>query len=150
MNLLFTIKTLYAINGIVALILYVPQILNVWKNRDSTASVSLVTFGGWTIGSFITTCYACLLVKDQLFMAVSLGNVIGSGTVFCLVASRRLMSRQTVAKRSKPDHDIQRQATKRTALRVSPNSSDNDPRTYAISSPVLSLPSENRTEQWAS
>ena len=150
MNLLFTIKTLYAVNGIVALLLYLPQILKVWKNRDSAAAVSLVTFGGWTIGSFITTCYACLLIKDPLFMAVSFGNVFGSGTVFCLAASRRFRLRNENLKRSEFDDDSQRQATKRTALRVSPNNSANASRTYVISSPVLPLPNENRTEQCAS
>ena len=51
MNYLLTIKSLYAINGVVAVLLYIPQIISACKNKQNAFSVSLVTFGGWAVGS---------------------------------------------------------------------------------------------------
>lgn len=86
------IQSLYAINGFVAVFLYVPQIRNILRNKDA-GSFSLVTFGGWCIGSIITTIYAWTFVRDAMFGAVSLANMLGSGTVFTLVSLKRLKSR---------------------------------------------------------
>jgi uncharacterized protein with PQ loop repeat len=95
MNHALTLKSLYAVNGIVALLMYVPQFINAWKDRNSACSISLLTFGGWGIGSAITVLYAWLSVGDRMFTVVSLGNLIGCGAIFCLVATRRLLSRRT-------------------------------------------------------
>lgn len=87
------IRSLYALNGIVAVLLYLPQIRNILRNRNGAGSFSLVTFGGWSAGSIITALYAWTFVKDPMFAAVSLANMLGSGTVFGLVATRRLKNR---------------------------------------------------------
>ena len=108
MNYLFTIKSLYAMNGFVAVLLYIPQILSACKNRHNAFSVSLVTFGGWTVGSLITAVYAWIIVKDAMFTAVSLGNTIGSGAVFLIIAGQRLMCRKEHAAPSNPVLDLQR------------------------------------------
>lgn len=84
------IRYLYALNGIVAVLLYLPQIRNILRSKDGTGSFSLVTFGGWSMGSIITALYAWTFVKDPMFAAVSLANMTGSGTVFGLVAAKRL------------------------------------------------------------
>jgi uncharacterized protein with PQ loop repeat len=90
MNLLLTIKSLYALNGVAAVLLYLPQIMKAWKDRQHALSLSLVSFGGWCIGSLISSLYAWLLVKDRMFTAISLGNMIGSGAVFLIVISSRM------------------------------------------------------------
>ena len=90
MNLLGTIKSLYAVNGFAAVLLYLPQVLKARKDREHALSLSLVSFGGWCIGSLLTALYAWLLVKDGIFTAVSLGNMTGSGAVFLIAASSRL------------------------------------------------------------
>lgn len=92
MNLLLTIKSLYAVNGFVAVLLYLPQISRAWKDKDHALSLSLVTFGGWSIGSLVTALYAWFFVNDKIFTAVSLGNMAGSGAVFLIVACSRLSS----------------------------------------------------------
>ncbi len=79
------IQVLYAINGIVATLLYLPQIMRIWKDRGNSGSLSLVTFGGWSIGSLITALYAWTVVKDPMFTTISLGNMTGSGTIFVLI-----------------------------------------------------------------
>jgi len=84
MNLLTTIKSLYAVNGLVAVLLYLPQIGKAWKDREHALSVSLLSFGGWCLGSLVTSLYAWLFVKDRMFTAVSIGNMAGSGTVFAI------------------------------------------------------------------
>lgn len=93
MNLLLTIKSLYAVNGVVAVLLYLPQICKAWKDKDHALSLSLVSFGGWSLGSLVTALYAWLHIKDRIFTAVSLGNMAGSGAVFVIVACGRLGSR---------------------------------------------------------
>ena len=93
MSLLLTLKSLYALNGVVAVLLYLPQITRAWSDRSHALSLSLFTFGGWCIGSLITALYAWLSVKDHIFTAISLGNMAGSGTVFLIVLCSRLASR---------------------------------------------------------
>jgi len=90
MNLLVTVKSLYAVNGFAAVLLYLPQVFKARKDREHARSLSLVSFGGWCIGSLVTALYAWLLVKDGIFTAVSLGNMTGSGAVFLIAASSRL------------------------------------------------------------
>lgn len=91
-NLLVTIKSLYAANGCVALLLYLPQIWRAWKDRKHALSLSLLTFGGWSLGSFITALYAWYFVKDPIFTAISVGNMVGSGSIFMLILSSRFQA----------------------------------------------------------
>lgn len=90
MNFLHTIKWLYVINGFAAVALYVPQITAVIKDAKKAQSLSLVTFGGWGVGSIITSLYALLLIKDSMFAAISLANLAGQGTLCAIVIYRRL------------------------------------------------------------
>jgi uncharacterized protein with PQ loop repeat len=92
MNLLVTIKSLYAVNGVVAVLLYLPQVLKAWRDRRHALSLSLISFGGWSIGSLVTALYAWFFVQDRMFTAVSLGNMAGSGSVFLLALGSRLAS----------------------------------------------------------
>ncbi len=90
-----TLKSLYALNGVIALLMYVPQFITACRDRNSAGSISLLTFGGWGVGAVITVLYAWLSVRDRLFTVVSLGNLIGCGSIFCLVATRRFLARKT-------------------------------------------------------
>ena len=97
MSLLLALKSLYAINGFVAVLLYLPQIVKAWSDRSHALSLSLLTFGGWCLGSLVTSLYAWLLVKDHIFTAVSLGNMVGSGAVFAIALCSRLSCRKNSA-----------------------------------------------------
>ncbi|HJV37105.1 hypothetical protein [Geomonas sp.] len=90
MNLLVTLKSLYALNGVAAVLLYLPQIGKAWKDREHALSLSLISFGGWCVGSLVTALYAWLLVGDRIFTAVSVGNMAGSGAVFVIAAGSRI------------------------------------------------------------
>lgn len=90
MDVMFMIKILYVANGIFAVLLYVPQIMKVWKDRKNERPMSLLTFGGWCAGSAITAVYAWCSVHDAMFAAISFGNMIGSGTIFFVTGSRHV------------------------------------------------------------
>lgn len=94
MDYLDTIKTLYTINGIAAILLYVPQICSAWKNRSAMHSVSLITFGGWSVGSAVTVLYAWFFIKDPVFTAASFGGMVGATAMFGIVAGKRLIYRE--------------------------------------------------------
>ena len=91
--MLNVLKSLYAINGLAAILFYVPQIRNAWKNQSPMHSVSLVTFGGWSIGGAVTVLYAWFFAHDAMFTAASFGGMIGAVTMFGIVASKRLAYR---------------------------------------------------------
>lgn len=95
MDFALTIKSLYAVNGFVAVLLYLPQIISALKDKRHALSLSLVTFGGWSLGSFITALYAWFLVQDKMFTAISLGNMAGSGIIFAIVLFSRCSIRTT-------------------------------------------------------
>ena len=109
MAYLDTLKTLYAITGISAILLYIPQIRSAWKDKSAMQSVSLVTFGGWSLGGAVTVLYAWFFTKAPFFIASSFGGMIGATTMFGIVAAKRLIYRET---KSEPDafHSGNRQA----------------------------------------
>ncbi|MBJ6727915.1 PQ-loop domain-containing transporter [Geomesophilobacter sediminis] len=90
MSYLVTIKSLYVVNGFAGILLYLPQIAKALQSRDHARSLSLVTFGGWSLGSVVSTLYAALIVQDPVFTAVSFGNFVGAAAVFCLALRSRL------------------------------------------------------------
>lgn len=94
MHLLPALKSLYMLNGLVAVLLYLPQIAKAWGDRDHALSLSPVTFGGWCLGSCITSLYAWLSVRDGIFTAVSVGNMAGSGALFAIIVSSRYAARR--------------------------------------------------------
>jgi hypothetical protein len=94
LNILLTIKSLYVVNGFVAVLLYLPQIYTACKDKNRALSLSRLTFGGWSVGSLVTALYAWLYVRDGVFTAISLGNMAGSGTLFLIVLCSKVKSRK--------------------------------------------------------
>lgn len=88
-NLLLTIKSLYILNGFVAIGLYLPQIYKACQDKRHALSMSLLTFGGWSIGSLVSSLYAWFYLRDVVFTAISLGNMAGSGAIFLIAACSR-------------------------------------------------------------
>jgi uncharacterized protein with PQ loop repeat len=95
MDFAVTIKSLYAVNGFVAVLLYLPQIISAVKDKERALSLSLLTFAGWSVGSFITALYAWYLVEDKMFTAISLGNMAGSGILVAIILFSRFSVRST-------------------------------------------------------
>ncbi len=93
MKFIDILKSLYAINGMAAILFYVPQIRSACKNKSPMRSVSLVTFGGWSFGGAVTVLYAWLFAHDPMFVAASFGGMTGAVSMFCIVVSKRLTYR---------------------------------------------------------
>jgi uncharacterized protein with PQ loop repeat len=106
MDFMFMIKILYVVNGIFAVLLYVPQVMKVWKDKKNERPMSLLTFGGWCAGSGITTIYAWYYVHDLMFAALSFANMIGAGTIFFLTGSRYILLKRALAAKATKHYEM--------------------------------------------
>jgi zinc transporter ZupT len=89
MTFLLTLKALYAANGVIGVALYIPQILRAKRDKKQALALSMVTFGGWTLGALVTTLYAWYFVHDLLFACLSFANVVAAGSLFLLILHTR-------------------------------------------------------------
>jgi hypothetical protein len=87
--LLAVIGWLYLLTNAVRVLTYIPQIVVVWRCTDGAVSVSLLTWGSWVLSNVTATVYAVLVVRDALFVAISLVNLLGCGAVALIAARRR-------------------------------------------------------------
>jgi len=94
MSCLIVLKALYAANGVIGVGLYIPQILRACKDKKQARALSMITFGGWSIGAGITALYAWYFAHDLLFTVLSLGNMVAAGSVFLLILHTRLTSKK--------------------------------------------------------
>lgn len=106
MDFMSMIKILYVVNGVFAVSLYVPQIMKIWKDKKNERPMSLLTFGGWCAGSAVTTVYAWCYVHDLMFAALSFANMIGSGTVFFITASRYVLLKRAASAKSAEQYEL--------------------------------------------
>lgn len=83
------LKVLYAIDGSILFLMYLPQFIAVWKDRQGAPTISLLTWGLWLWSSIVTATYAHFIAKDLLFTMMSFGNMAGCGGVFFLTILRR-------------------------------------------------------------
>lgn len=76
------------------LITYVPQIVAVWRCRDGARSISLLTWGSWTVSHFAAILYGIVVVPDLFFVCVSLVNLVSCAVVTAIAAQRRCQQRR--------------------------------------------------------
>jgi uncharacterized protein with PQ loop repeat len=76
------------------LITYVPQIIAVWRCRDGARSISLLTWGSWTVSHFAAILYGIVVVPDLFFVCVSLVNLLSCAVVTAIAAQRRCQLRR--------------------------------------------------------
>ena len=88
------LKWLYAINGFVAVLFFVPQITKAWKSRSAMESMSLVTLGGWSVSGAIAVLYAWFFAHDLMFAAASFGATMGNVAMFGIVTAKRVAYRR--------------------------------------------------------
>lgn len=94
-HFLLVLKSIYAINGIVGVSLYIPQIISAWKDKNKALSLSMITFGGWCISALITVMYALYFVHDKLMAGLSLANVVAAGALFLLILQTKLQAKKS-------------------------------------------------------
>lgn len=84
------LSTLYGVSGIAASALYFPQILRYHRDRDARRSISLLTWSGWIVVTFVTILYAAYVVKNTLFTTVAGLNAAAQATVLAYGIAARL------------------------------------------------------------
>jgi uncharacterized protein with PQ loop repeat len=84
----------YLVTNSARLITYVPQIVAVWRCRDGARSISLLTWGSWTVSHFAAILYGIVVVPDLFFVCVSLVNLLSCMVVTAIAARRRCQQRQ--------------------------------------------------------
>jgi hypothetical protein len=83
------LKWIYAIDGSILFLLYLPQILAVYRDRTGAQSISLATWGLWMVSSINTGLYAHFVSKDFLFTMMSIANFAGTAGVVAMTLVRR-------------------------------------------------------------
>jgi len=84
------ITAVYGVSGVCAVAVYVPQIITAWKNRKDPKALSLSTWGLWVGTSSVSVTYAAVVAQDIPYTLISLGNLLGCGSVFIIAMSSRL------------------------------------------------------------
>lgn len=85
------IMVCYFITNTFRLLSYLPQIIQVAKQKDDVKAISLWTWGMWTLANFTTALYAgfAIEVADPLLALLNLGNAVGCLSVILIVVSKR-------------------------------------------------------------
>ncbi|KWT72502.1 MULTISPECIES: hypothetical protein [unclassified Variovorax] len=79
----------YLVTNACRVLTYVPQILVVWRCNDGARSISLMTWGSWSVSHLTAVLYSAVVVADGFLVAVSLINLAGRGVVSVLAYRRR-------------------------------------------------------------
>lgn len=85
------IEFLYAISGIIIVVSYIPQVIRLIKDINLASGLSLFTWAGWLSTAVISVLYGFLVIKDNLFIYFSLGNILGCSAVFSIIVYHRLI-----------------------------------------------------------
>ena len=80
------IRVVYAVDGFVNGLFYIPQMRKSWKDPYGT---SLLSWGYWSFGSLDSLVYAILIAKNIELATIMLINVIGCSTVFTISILKR-------------------------------------------------------------
>lgn len=83
------ITKLYSILGIVLVLSYLPQLRSVWRMPGRGEAISLMAWGFWTLYSVMSLLYAGLVMKDATLTLISIGSLLGCGSVTAVVAIKR-------------------------------------------------------------
>lgn len=84
------LKWLYAVDGSILFLLYLPQIRAVWRDSAGCKAISMTTWSFWTLSSVITAMYAFVVAHDMMFTLMSLANLTGCALVSGITLFRRI------------------------------------------------------------
>jgi uncharacterized protein with PQ loop repeat len=93
---------------------YLPQIAAVWRCRDGAQSISLFTWGYWSISHLTAALYGGVVVSDGKLLAVSLGNLSCCLAVVVITSMRRRLSKP-------PSHSMSSDAARRHHSHTAPH-----------------------------
>jgi uncharacterized protein with PQ loop repeat len=84
------LTTVYSANGLLAALVYWPQIRAIWNDASGAKSISLVTWSVWATSSSVTLLYGWLVLHDGPMIAAATASTGGSlGVLGASVYRRR-------------------------------------------------------------
>lgn len=82
--------TAFALLNGARIIAYVPQIICIRRDYHRAASVSLLTWGLFTLANLATISYALVVSGDRLVAGVFALNTLGCSAIFALTLIKRV------------------------------------------------------------
>lgn len=86
-----TLIVLYFISNTLRVLSYVPQIIQVAKQKDDVKAISLITWSMWALSNLTTALYSLFVlpVADKLLAGINFANGMGCMIVILIVVSKR-------------------------------------------------------------
>jgi hypothetical protein len=84
-----TITVIYAACSAARLLMYVPQLLAVKRDRCGAHAISLITWTSWALSHAVAAIYCYAVASDALLAGMMLGNTAGSTAVAALTLIKR-------------------------------------------------------------
>ncbi|MGE5622885.1 MAG: hypothetical protein ACM3WS_07010 [Bacillota bacterium] len=84
------LSVLYGLSGVAASALYLPQIAKFHRDQEACRSISLASWGGWTVIALIAVLYAVFVAGNYLIAAVAGSNAIAQAVVLFYGINARL------------------------------------------------------------
>jgi hypothetical protein len=85
-----------ATNGL-RVLSYVPQLVQVYKDKTGAQAISLGTWSFWTFSNLTTAAYALAVLQDPFLLIVFVGNTACCGLLVAMVLAKRRSRAATCA-----------------------------------------------------
>lgn len=93
---------MYVATNALRVLSYMPQIVNVAKDRSGAQVIALTTWSFWTVSNATTALYAMVVAHDLLLTLMSAANAFCCATVMTMViAKRRRLNRGASCQRQR-------------------------------------------------
>lgn len=76
---------LYAGSGLLTNILYMPQLVLLWRSKEARRGLSLTTWIGWTILDVVSLAYAWMVTDTTEMVLVAVTNLAAQGAVVVFI-----------------------------------------------------------------
>ena len=87
--ILQSITAIYAVCNAVRLLIYVPQIVAIARERSGAHAISMFSWIFWSFSHAVTAVYCYIVVNDLLLGSMMWGNALGCFAVVVLTAAKR-------------------------------------------------------------
>ncbi|WP_326533614.1 hypothetical protein [Pseudorhodoferax sp.] len=88
---------LYLLTNAARVFTYLPQILAVWRDTQGARTLSLLTWGSWTVSHVCALAYALLVANDTPLALISAINLAGCSCITAIATRRRMQWRRSLA-----------------------------------------------------
>ena len=99
------VTALYSLSGLIVLIAFIPQIINLFNDKTSSESMSLPTWCLFLVNSTVIVTYSLFVNGDSLFVLSAAVGWIGT-TVVCGLVVRNRIIRPRLLARIRPTAEI--------------------------------------------